>query len=250
VTQQIIDANTCFGFWPLQRTDLSLSALTQVIDQHKVGLACTLSTVGIFYDAAEGNRRTLEACAQNNRLLPVGTVDPRHHAGAVTEIAGARERGLRLFRLFPETQGWAPRIACFRGLAEAISKEGLPLMVECAALGSATDILQATAGLDLPVILSGVRHTNLAEAMTVMTQRPHTYLETHALASAGSLEIAAVEIGPERLIFGSRSPLHYFSSAYLRLKYAGLEGDALAAASGGNLAGLLGLVTTEAQGAS
>ena len=99
----------------------------------------------------------------------------------------------------------------------------------------------ATEGLDLPVILSGVQHGNLAEAMGVMKHRAKTYLETHALAATGTLEMVAAELGAESLIFGSRSPLRYFSSAYLRLKYAGLDGPGLAAASGGNLAALLGV---------
>jgi len=241
VNQPLADANTLFGFWPSRRADLSLSALKQVLEQNQVTFACTLSTVGIFYDFVEGNRRTLQACADNPILLPVGTVDPRRHFGCAAEIAGAHARGLRMFSLFPETQGWSLGVYCFREVAEALSREGLPLMVECSAPGAATEVLRAAEGLDLPVILSGADHGNLAEAMAVMRRRPRTYLETHALASAGGLEAVATEIGPDRLIFGSRSPLHYFSSAYLRLKYAGLDSQASAAARGGNLAALLGV---------
>jgi predicted TIM-barrel fold metal-dependent hydrolase len=241
VSQQIGDAHTLFGFWTSRQADISPAVLKQVLDKHQVAFACTLSTVGILYDFVEGNRQTLEVCASDPRLLPAGTVDPRRCLGCDDEIAGARERGLRLFSLFPETQGWSPAAPYFREVAEQVAGEGLPLMVECGAAGTATQVLRAVEGLDLPVILSGVQHSNLAEAISALRHRDKSYLETHALAGVGSVEAAAQRLGAGRLLFGSRSPLHYFSSAYLRLRYAGLEGADLAAASGGNLAALLGV---------
>jgi len=239
MSQQIGDANTLFGFWTSRQADLSLSVLREVLDRHNITFACTMSTVGIFYDFVQGNREVLEASAADSRLLPVGTVDPRRCLGGADEVAGARERGLRMFSLFPETQGWQPQIPQFRELAEQVAEERLPLMIECGAAGTATQVLHALDDLDLPVILSGVRHSNLAEVIAVMRRREKTYLETHALASTGSLEAVAEQVGADRLLFGSRSPLCCFSSAYLRLKYAGLEPDEIAAATGGNLAALL-----------
>jgi predicted TIM-barrel fold metal-dependent hydrolase len=239
VSQRIGDANTLFGFWTSRQADLSPSVLKGVLDRHEVAFACTLSTVGIFYDFAAGNRQTLEVCADDERLLPAGTVDPRQYFGCAQEIAGARERGLRMLSLFPETQGWSPGMACFGEVAQQTAQEGLPLMVECGAAGTASEVVRATQDLELPVVLSGVGQGNLAEAVAAVKQRKRTYLETHALSGTGAVEAVVEQVGAERLVFGSRSPLHYFSSAYLRLKYAVLKEADLAAASGENLAALL-----------
>jgi len=47
------------------------------------------------------------------------------------------------------------------------------------------------------------------------------------------------EFGSDRLLFGSGAPLQYFSSAYLRVRFADLPDSDRAAVLGGTFSGLL-----------
>ena len=225
-SQEVADAFTLFGFWTSRGVDISLETLLTTLRKHKVATAATLTTVGIFSDFVLGNQQTLAACQQHPHLIPIATVDPRRHLGWEQAVQQAIEKGCWLFALFPETQGWWEDEHSLCVLVRAILDAGAVLMLEAGQQGGPTRAAAAAGGAHDPekrVILTGVNYRNLGEALSVMKQCPGIGLCTGSLTAVGAIETACEQVGASRLFFGSHSPLKYFSSPYLRVRYSGLS---------------------------
>ena len=235
----IRDVNTFFGFWASRPIDISLATLSGILDKHKVARAATLSTVGIFMDCRRGNDLTWQAAQDDPRLLPTGTIDPRGGLRCMEELAERAEQGFRLFALFPETQEWSLEHACCAEALRAAGEAGFPVMIEAAQSGAPTIIARLAEQSGARVILSHIGYRNLGEALMVMKNNPNVLLETHMLTSVDGIERMVDEVGSERLLFGSGAPLKYFSSAYLRLRFADLPAGERAAVLAGNFERLL-----------
>jgi len=235
----INDVNTVFGFWTSRAVDVSLQALCGILDKHSVSRAAAVSTIGVFVDSRRGNDATWQAAAEDPRLLPVGTIDPRGGVKCIEEMAERAEQGFRVFALFPETQGWSLDHACLQEALRIAEQTGVLVMVEAGREGAPTIIARAAERCKARVILSGVGYRNLGEALMVMKHLPDMLMETHQLTSSDGIELAADELGSERLLFGSCAPLKYFSSAYLRVRFADLAAGERAAILGGNFTRLL-----------
>ena len=236
---EIRDVNTIFGFWASRPIDVSIAVLCEILDKHAVARAATLSTVGVFVDSRRGNDVTWQAAAEEPRLLPVGTVDPRGGLRCIEEMAERAEQGFRLFALFPQTQGWSLDDACFAEALRMAGQTGAIVMVEAERQGAATLITRIAEACKARVILSGVGNHNLGESLLVMKNAPDIFIETHQLTSADGIELALEEVGADRILFGSGAPLKYFSSAFLRVQFADLSAGDRDAILGGNFARLL-----------
>ena len=77
----IIDINTLFGPLPVASSDLSVDTLLQLMQKHKVGTACILSTLGLLLDPTVGNAATRAACGEHPELLPIATLNPTMYFG-------------------------------------------------------------------------------------------------------------------------------------------------------------------------
>jgi predicted TIM-barrel fold metal-dependent hydrolase len=237
----VIDLYTVFGFWAHRRVDVSLETLLGLMEKQKVARAATLSTEGILFDHRQGNETTARVCQEHPTLIPLATINPRAASDHPAEVKRCCDRGCKLFVLFPEHQGWEVESAEARACLAAVAEAGAAVMIEAAEPGAPTAVLRAVDSLALPIVLAGVNYRNLAEAIAVLRQNERFQVETHQLAAVGALETLAGEVGAARLLFGSRSPLHYYSSAYLTVRYSGLSDDDKAAVLGGNAARLLGV---------
>jgi predicted TIM-barrel fold metal-dependent hydrolase len=237
--QEIVDAITIFGYWASRPVDISLPRLLEILDKHGITRSACVSTTGMFFDAESGNDETWAAVEANPSLIPVATVDPRRGRGCGAEIERRAGQGFRMFSLFPETQGWELDSALFGALRPALSAAARPVMVEASDPGDPSRIARAAEGTTFPIILAGVNYATLAEAVAVMQADPRVYLETHTLTAVDSIDLVASEVGADRLLFGSYSPLNYASSSLLMVQYCGLGDAEKAAILGGNLLRLL-----------
>lgn len=236
----ILDANCIFGFWPLRKADLSLPTLIQIAHASGIARSLALSTTGLFYDAHAGNDETLAAAQANPQaLFPVATLDPRQPLNAATEIEQRMGQGIKLFRFFPDLQDWPLTFAPFRQALAQLEEKRLPSMINVTACGQATQLSDMVGLYQTPMIMAGVNRANLGEALAVMKSDPKLHLETHALDTPDALELLAAEVGCERLVFGSGSPLHHLSSALLPVLHAALTDEQRTAILSGNLRRLL-----------
>lgn len=222
----IIDCNTVVGFWARRQVDASVNALLKTMERYGVARALCVSTTAIFYDYRQGNEEMLSIARQTNfRLFPVATVDPREYANCFNEIELRARQGWKLFRFFPDLQGWSVRYAPFRDIVQLLSELKLPFMIPAHAIGVATEIAELVSEFQTPVILTTINYNNLSEAISVMKHVRHIYIETHKLFSVGAYEILREHVGVERLVFGSFSPVQYFASSYLPLIHSSLADD-------------------------
>ncbi|MFA4015352.1 MAG: hypothetical protein RUDDFDWM_000432 [Candidatus Fervidibacterota bacterium] len=222
----IIDCNTVVGFWPRRKVDSSLQALLKTMERYGVVRALCVSTNAIFYDYRRGNDETILMARQsNNRLLPVITVDPREYIGCFKEIELRARQGLRLFRFFPDIQGWPIRFAPFRDIVQMLNELRLPWMVSAHAIGVATEIAELVKDFSTPVILTSINYNNLSEVISVMKHVLHIHVETHKLFSPSAYELLKEHIGVERIVFGSFAPIQYFASSYMPLMRSSLSDE-------------------------
>ncbi|HEX8833375.1 MAG TPA: amidohydrolase family protein, partial [Abditibacteriaceae bacterium] len=234
----ILDGCTLFGPWPQHPADLAVESLLAVMAQNGVVRSLATATTGIFYDYRQGNAETLEAARKHpQQLFPVATLDPRVYPEALDEADARAAEGFRLFRFFPERQGWPLRYAPFRELLQKCDELKVPVAVTTSRPGDVTELADAVAFTAAPLLLAGVGPATLGEAIAIMKSDPKFYLETTALLSPGALEAVrdTVPDGIERLVFSSYSPLRYLSTALHPIMYSGLTEAEKTLVLGGNL---------------
>src|SRR5262249_52698342 len=117
----LIDAHTVFGFWPVEKVDLSVDTLQAVMRARSVARSLAYSAKALFYDAHEGNDDTVAVCQQRPELIPVAGLDPRAYPACLEEAHGRLAQGVRVFRFFPDRHGYpidfAPMLELLQELA-------------------------------------------------------------------------------------------------------------------------------------
>ena len=216
---KIIDANTLFGFWPKRNVNISLKRSFGVMRKHKVEQFLSLSATGIFYDYEEGNRETLKVSKEHPEIIPVGTVDLRKYFGGGNLIKKLAKEGFKALRLFPDLQHWPINYQPFYQVVEEIKEVKIPLIISVIGLGAITEVASVFND-EAIVIFTSVNYGSFSEALAVMKKYQNTYIETSLFDTPDSYEIFIREVGAERIIFGSYSPYHYFSSSFLPLERA------------------------------
>ena len=237
----IFDACALFGPWP-RHDDLALPDLLTLMGSGNIARSLALSTTGIFYDFRAGNAQTLDAARANpGQLLPTATLDPRAYPACLSEAEACARGGLRLIRFFPSHQGWPIRFAPFRELLAKCDSLNLTVAVAVSGAGDITELADAVAFTQAPLLLAGVESQHLGEALAVMRTSPKFHLETTHLSAPGALESVAANVpgGAEKLVFASYSPLRYLSSALGPVLASGLTAEQKALVLAGNLQRLL-----------
>jgi len=235
----IFDGFTVFGAWPNRPADIRVETLTATLDRHRVTRALTICAEAIQGDGMTGNDRAMAAAAKDARLVAVPVLNPACYPFCLNELERMGQQGRRLFATFPETQEWEPDCLAFRPTVEALAALGAGLMAEATRPSTVAGLLRAVAGHDLPLILVGANYRNLGEVLAAATVHPQVYVETHLLAAVGGLERCLQVLGEERVLFGSGAPLGYFSSAFLRARFAAVTPKQMANVLYGNTAALL-----------
>lgn len=238
----IFDACTLFGPWPQHSADLSVEVLLQVMGQNNIVRSLATATSGIFYDYRQGNAETLNAARNHpQHIYPVATLDPRAFPECLAEAEARAAEGFRLFRFFPDRQGWPLRYRPFRELLQKCDSLGVPIAVTVDQAGDCTELADAVAFTQAPLLLAGVTSQNLGEAISVIRNDPKFYIETTHLTAPGALEAVrdCAPHGAERLVFASYSPLRYLSTALAPVFASTLTNEQKAAVLAGNVGKLL-----------
>jgi predicted TIM-barrel fold metal-dependent hydrolase len=226
----IVDCNTLFGFWPRRRLKSDMESVRAEAASHGITKLLVCSFRGIFDDHTDGNDETIEVCQSYPDLEPVATLNPHRWLGLEKEIDRLLAQDVKVFRFFPEYQHWPYRFMPFYRTLEML--EGSGAMVICPARvgghqnnGVMTDIAELAGEYDLSFLITGVYYGNLAEAIAVAQSQENIFLETHLLNSPDGFEVLVEEVGAERLMYGSQSPLHHINSSLLPLMNASIKDD-------------------------
>jgi predicted TIM-barrel fold metal-dependent hydrolase len=236
---EVIDCNTVFGPSPTPAMDFSLDRLVQAITNHGIARACTLSTVGVCHNYADGNAATIEACSGNAKLIPVATIDPRGFFKASDTPEKLFSQGFRMFRLFPDEQDWPINYAPFPVILDSIEATGSPVMVGVGRQGDASALLGLAKGRRNAFILTNVAYEGVAEAAFVMRQSENIFLETHSLVAPSAVALMVNEVGSERLLFGSGCPGASLAGALKKIQLSELPDPVKTGILSGNIKKIL-----------
>lgn len=239
INLEVIDCNTVFGPSPTPAMDLSLDKLVQAIRNHGIARACTLSTVGICHNYADGNAATIAACSGNPELIPVAAIDPRGFFKESDTPEKLYTQGFKMFRLFPDEQEWPINYAPFPVILDSIEATGAPVMVGVGRQGDASALLGLAKGRKNVFILTNVAYEGVAEAAFVMRQAENIYLETHSLIAPSAVAMMVNEVGSDRLVFGSGCPGASLAGALKKIQMGELSNSVKSAILSGNIKAIL-----------
>lgn len=237
----IVDVNTCFGKDPADSRNRSLDLLLEILDKHTVHRALTYSLRGVKYDFVSGNDETIRVCRDHERLIPVGTIDPRRHFGCLEEVERCVDRGVSVFRFFPNEQGWSIDSRPFLRICDELALHGASMMLPAGTAGQQSLIADTIADYGFPVIICGAGYSTMAETIAAVATHANVYCESHLINTPGTIEGITWVAGPDRIMFGSHSPDRYFGAARHMVACAQLDDETKADILGRNAAAALGL---------
>jgi predicted TIM-barrel fold metal-dependent hydrolase len=232
-----IDVNTEVGPGVGRASGAPLDALTGEARSHGVGLSLVHSRAALLGDARSANDALLDRIAGVDGLLSVAVLSPDRSTSAA-EVAALAPRVVAWW-LHPTAA--AVESLATDGLLAAAARSGKPVFVPIARFGDATRIGRATATLGVPIVLVGTHYSNVVDALAAARRYDQILLETSSMAHVAALETAVREIGAERLLFGTGSPMRAIQSGLNAVAVARIPDDAKRAILGGNAARLLGL---------
>ena len=221
----IIDMVTSFGWDRNRPTDWGLDTLLGVLERHGVERAYTHSWRAVHYAGPEGNDETLAACAEHEVLAPVGVLDPRRFFDCREEARRRCRQGFRVFRFFPEVQGWSVESLAFRKICETLAELGASIIIPAGGSGQPSRIAERLADLDLRVLLIGGSYGSLGEILAVLEEFPRAYADGHVMDSPYAIEALLEFGGDHRALFGSDSPARSFEAPLLMAQHAEITED-------------------------
>jgi predicted TIM-barrel fold metal-dependent hydrolase len=233
----VIDAHTVFGFWPVEKVDLSVDTLTAAMRARGVTQSLAYSAKALFYDAGEGNDDTLTVCSQRPELLPVAVLDPRAYPACLEEAHQRLSQGVRVFRFFPDRHGYPIDFAPAAELLEELA--GQVVIVATTRMGTPTALARLLGDTGCRAILELEQPHLLGEALAALRRCPCLELTTRGTEAAGALEAAVAAAGAARLIFASGSPLCSLGGAMMGVQFASVSETDRAAILGENVARLM-----------
>ncbi|HUS81182.1 MAG TPA: amidohydrolase family protein [Armatimonadota bacterium] len=235
----IVDVLTFFGRDRTRELAWGLDDLLAVLEAHGVERALTLSLRAVYYAGPQGNDETRDACARHQVLEPVAVLDPRRWFDCREEAKRRMGEGFRVFRFFPELQGWSVAGANFLKICERIAELGGRIIVSAGGAGQPTQIARGLAEMALPTLLTGAGYSTMGEVMAVLEDYPHMHTEAHVMDTPGAIE-ALMQVGESQVMFGSNSPERYLESPLLMAQYADLTDAQRDACLRGNALAFLG----------
>lgn len=213
------------------------------------GIDCALVTHGLAreYDPTYGNRLLAEEIAKSERLFGCWVLLP-HHVGEMAEpaelVREMRRNGIVAGKVYPSTQKFLLDERTCGGLFDALEAERIPLLIEFTQTDQATLSRLCESHPQLPVLLQGYRHGNERMLFPMLDAHENLHVEFSSLQSNLIIELLVERIGPERLLFGTESPIKSPGAARALIDYAAIDDDDRALITGGNLARLLGVLPT------
>ncbi len=230
--------------------------LLGVMDRFGIGQALVSDSLARSADAAMGNRAVVEAVADEPRLVPAWVLLPT--ATGETPAPGRvveqmRQAGVRAAFLCPRTYGHGLEDWEVDDLVAPLAEAGVPLFLDPErgvpgwGDGGENDSMDVDAAVRLaqrhprlPVVMTAFRfrqqHRRVCQAMQAT---PNLYMELSGWWFYKNVELLVDVAGPERLLFGTRLPLHDPAATKATVQYADVGTDALELIAGGNLRRLL-----------
>lgn len=245
----MIDVNGHFGTRLNPDPDAPLEDLVEQAGRHRVATTLAYHLNAVHLDPTTGNDLAIEGAeTTDGAVRPIAAIAPFRTDLLSPDLHSLVRRGVVGFRLGLDAREWhhggfgpALRSSAMRVLLEVVARTGRALIVPIAGWGHATAAGEATAGLGVPVILTGSHYAHTVDDLEALHRHPHLHLDTSRLAQFGGIETVVQEVGAERLLLGSDSPTRSLLSPINAVAAAAISDDDKRAILGGNAARLFGL---------
>jgi len=198
----------------------------------------------------EGVRYTIDAIQRHpDRLIGFFRANPYSPTAVKDFERAVKEYGFKGLKLHPISEGFPANHPVVFALLEKATELGVPCTIHShqygtAGAGSQPAIIAELAEQfpKLTIILAHMGMYLYRDALYVAQHHPNIVLETSAQPWTHRIARLAVDrVGPERLIFGSDTPLHHPRVELLKMRSSDLEGSELDLALGGNILRILGM---------
>ncbi|GAA3539062.1 hypothetical protein GCM10022419_018840 [Nonomuraea rosea] len=249
-----LDVDVLFGAYPDREGPPGTPAsVLRTLGAHRIRAAAVASLRAGLFDVRSGNDDLLALAAPPADagpaaaltdadpgaapavVVPVGAVDLRDPVGAARELDRLAEAGVRAVRLFPDEQGAEAGFPSVRHVARRAAGLGLVVLTG----GDVRRFWQPFAGTGGTVVFLDTHFYHLGDFLVAAADEPGFHTSTRLLNSPDALELAAAELGADRLLYGSRTPHYEPIVPLLRLATSGLKPAEIAAVAGGNARRLL-----------
>lgn len=247
----ILDANANVGesiYGPRQTVDELLGRM----DTHDIDRAVASPMTPPDLDLRRANAAIAKAAAKNDRLLGFARIDPRLAARSVTEVRACRSDGLRGIKVDPFEQGFQINSELVFDVFAACAEAGMPVLVEAGFPIASSPIQVGDLAARLPTLTVLMLHggqlamhgLGIMDCLNVVRAVPNVYVETSGIPETGTeslIEQVVLHVSPERVVFGTNTPINDPSMELERIKVAQVPEEAKRRILGPNLARLLGL---------
>ncbi|MEQ4721337.1 hypothetical protein [Nonomuraea sp. B19D2] len=229
-----LDVDVLFGAYPDRDGPPGTpESVLGVLGGHRIRAGAAASLRAALFDVRSGNDELLAQAAPE--VVPVGAVDLRDPIGAARELDRLAAQGVPAIRLFPDEQGVEAGFPSVRHVARQAARLGLAVLTG----GDVRRFWQPFAGLGATVVFLDTHFYHLGDFLVAAADEPGFHTSTRLLNSPDALELAAAELGADRLLYGSRAPHYEPLVPLLRLATSGLKPEEIAAVAGGNASRLL-----------
>lgn len=249
----MIDVAAFSGFWPWRPVGMNAATLAAHLASQGILRALVSPLEGIFWDDPQLANERLAEELRDTSLTLTPIVDPTFPSWRRDMESCLNRYGTRAVRILPGYRGFAlSDFACDELLALA-GREGIAVIVQLRMLDarghnprvsypdvSIRDALSAAAiHRGTRIVLGGARLGELRGAAEAFRASGNLWAETSAAETVDGLRTLIGLLGPERLLFGTHTPLFIAKSALLKLEEARLSPAESRAITEGNASRLL-----------
>jgi predicted TIM-barrel fold metal-dependent hydrolase len=226
----ILDCDLLVGRDVTTGARLPLDDLVHTLRRVGIDGGLVASLRALTFDPVSGNDEARASTADPS-WWGVAGIDLRDPLGAEREIDRAASQGVRAVRLAPERQGVPTTAPGLRACARRATALGLALLVE----GDVRTLGPALTGLDATAVFLDLHFYHLGDFVVLARDEAGFHASTRLLGNLDAWETVVTELGPDRLLFGSRAGWCEAEAVLMRLAHSGLDQPARDLVAAGNL---------------
>ena len=247
----IIDANTSLG-----QSLYGPRATAEQLLQRMTALGIDRSIVSSFtprdLDLRRANHAISEIVAKDRRLIGFARIDPRLGQTSVAELEACQREGFRGVKVDPFEQAFVINSDLVFDFFKACVAAHMPVLVVAGhpCLSSPIQVGDLAERLpELTIIMAhggqlAMHGLGIFDCLLVVKTTGKVYVETSGIPETGTeglIERAVLEVSPDRVIFGSNSPINDPAMELERIRVSRIPEGAQSQIMGANLAAILRL---------
>ena len=247
----IIDANTSLGE-SLYGPKATAEQLLHRMDTLRIDRSIVSSFTPRDLDLRRANHAISEIVAKDRRLIGFARIDPRLGSKSVAELEACQREGLRGVKVDPFEQAFVINSDLVFDFFRACAAADLPVLIEAGypCLSSPIQIGDLAERIpELTIIMAhggqlAMHGLGIFDCLLVIKATTRVYVETSGIPETGTeglIERSVLEVSPDRVIFGSNSPICDPAMELERIRVSRIPKDAQSQIMGANLAVILRL---------